>query len=581
VKRIVPAALLIALLTLSFYGQSIEIRQDNNDDVALKKLELLSDLQALETESSKLDKPLARAMAKAEIADAAWGLDQLWAKKLLHEAYEFTFPEDEEQNKLRNEPVGAAPKFPTDIDRARSEVRNRVFSVADRDKDFVDELTKLGGQKLGHYEEHLRNASLATRAIEAGDKEAASRFILQSIEADPTQISAGRAILDLAAKDRAAADRLIIQYIARLRTTPVSFENQSLGRTYLTLNELVFPNPNRNPIPPGPPVMRAYAAYIIESLRKLEQIRPGFLTRARGTLLTAWLPLNKYAPELTEAFLELERMSRSPGEDASLPKVSDGEASKERYEKRIKDALDSDQPDEVAINFAITRGDFDKARKLIEKLSDGPQKTQLRELANAREAISLAKKGSLVEAEILAEQLNKATSILQVYPLIINKYVATKDQPSATLIVYRAIKQLKQANTEAAIPPAGIPSSVMVTSREIDPVLVSLSKLAKAVISMDEPLALEILDETVRSANTSNMDTGLGRTGIDIDVFRKLTQKNEIRVRQAAESLKDPLRRIVALAKIYQWEAEELEKKMGRVMPAEKEAAMKPGLTMP
>lgn len=560
-KRIVLTIVLMALLTPSFNGQSIEIKQDGNDDIALRKLGLLSNLQALETESTKLDKVLARALAKAEIADAAWMLDQAWAKKLLREAYELTFPEEEEQNKLRHEPVGAAPKFPTEIDRARSEVRNRVFSIAGRDKDFADELTKLGAKKLGHYEEHLRKANLATKALEAGDKEAAGRYILQSIEADPSQISAGRAILDLAAKDRAAADALIIQYIERLRTTPLSFENQSLGRTYLILNELVFPNPDRKIVPPSPAVMRAYVAYIIESLGKLEQMRPGSLKRARVILLTAWLPLKKYAPELTEAFLQLERVSISPGDDASLPKVSEGEASKERYEKRVKDALDSDQPDEQAINFAITRGDFHKARKLIEKLSDEPQKTQLIEMVNTQEAINLAKKGNLVEAERLAEQLNKATSILQAYPVIINKYVASKDHPSATLIVYQAIKQLKHANTETAIPPAGIPSSALVTSKELDPVLLSLSKLAKAVISMDEALALEILDETVRSANASNMDTGQGRTGIDIDVFRKLTPKNEIRVRQAAESLKDPLRRIVALAVIYQWEAGELEKK--------------------
>jgi hypothetical protein len=562
VKRILLTTILVTLLAPCFNGQSIEIKQSDNDAIALQKIGLLSTLQALETEATKLDKVLARALAKAEIADAAWTLDQGWAKKLLREAYEFTFPEEEEQNKLRNEPVGAAPKSSTAIDRARSEVRNRILSIAGRDKAFVDELAKLGAQKLGKYEEHLRYATLAAKAIEAGDKEAAGKYILQSIEADPTQISGGRAILDLAAKDRAAADTLIIQYIERLRATPLSFENQSLGRTYLILNELVFPNPNRNILPPGPPVMRAYVAYVIESLRKLEQMRPGFLKRARGILLTAWLPLKKYAPELAQAFLELERLSISPGDDASLPKVSDEEASKERYEKRLKDALDSDQPDELAINFAITRGDFNKARKLIEKLPDGHLKTQLTEMVNTHEAISLAKKGSLIEAERLAEQLNKATSILQVYPVIINKYVASKDHPSATLVVYRAIKQLKHANTEAAIPPAGISSSALVTSKELDPVLLSLSKLAKAVVSMDEALALEILDETVRSANVSNMDTGQGRTGIDIDVFRKLTPKNEVRVRQAAESLTDPLRRIVALAVIYQWEAGELEKKV-------------------
>jgi hypothetical protein len=559
VKRILLATALITLLTPSYNGQSIRIKQDN-DDVTLQKLGLLSSLQALETEATKIDKVLARALAKAEIANAAWTLDQAWAKKLLREAYELTFPEEEEQSKLRNEPVGSPPKSPTDIDRARSEVRNRVFNIAGRNKDLIEELTKLGAQKLGHYEEHLRNADLAIKAIEADDKEAASRYILQSVEADPTQISAGRAILSLAAKDRAAADTLIIQYIERLQTTPLTFQNQSLGRTYLILNELVFPNPNLHILPPGPSVMRAYVAYIIESLRKLEHIQPGFLKSARGILLSAWLPLKQYAPELAGEFLDLERLSRIPGDNTSLPQVSDGEASKGRYENRVKDALDSNQPDAIAINFAISHGDFDKARKMVEKLSDGPQKTQLIEMVNTQEAISLAKKGDLVEAERLAEQLNKATSILQVYPVIINKYVASKDQPSVTLVVYQAIKQLKHANTESATPPPGIPSSALITSKELDPVLLSLSKLAKAVIPIDEMLALEILDEAVLSANASNMDTGQGRTGIDMDIFRKLAPKNEIRVLQAAETLRDPLRRIVALAVIYQWKAEKITK---------------------
>ncbi len=560
-KRLALITALIFLFISSYQAQSIDAKRADDDDIALQKLWLLSDLQTLETESKKIKNPVARAAAEVEIADAAWALDQGWAKTLIREAYELTFPSEEEQIKLRNQPVGAAPKARTALDRARNEVRNRAFSIAGRDKAFLDELAGIGAQKLGKYEEHLRQASLAAQAIEAGDKEAASRHILQSIEADPTQISAGRAILDLAAKDRAAADRLIIQYIERLRTTSLSFGNQSIGRTYLVLNELVFPNASRQLVPPGPPVMKAYVTYIIESLGKLERIQPGFLKRAREILLTTWLPLKQYSPELTGAFLQLEKLSRSPGDDASLPQVSDSEANKERYEKRVQEALNGNQPDEPAINFAINQENFDKARKMIEKLSEGPQKTQLTEMVNAREALSLATKDSLVEAEGLAEQLNKATSILQVYPVIINKCVASKDQPCAIRAVHQSIKQLKRANTESAIPPAGIPASAIVTSGELDPVLLSLSKLAKEVASINEILALEILDEAILAANSSKMSTDEGRTGFDVDVFRKLAPHHESRVRQAAGNLKDPLRQIVALAAIYQWKAAELVKR--------------------
>jgi hypothetical protein len=60
----------------------------------------------------------------------------------------------------------------------------------------------------------------------------------------------------------------------------------------------------------------------------------------------------------------------------------------------MKEALDSDKPDESTINLAINRGDFDKARKIIDLLPDGAQKSELGELVNLREAISLAGKGN-------------------------------------------------------------------------------------------------------------------------------------------------------------------------------------------
>jgi DNA-directed RNA polymerase specialized sigma24 family protein len=126
---------------------------------------------------------------------------------------------------------------------------------------------------------------------------------------------------------------------------------------------------------------------------------------------------------------------------------------------------------------------------------------------------------------------------------------------------YQAIKQLKRGDTTSDAPPQDVPALAAPTNRDLDPVLLSLSKLAKAVAPINDALALEALDETVAAANSSDMDTGQGRTGFDTEVFKLLAPKNEARVRQAATTLKDQLRQIVALAVIDQWMAKELTEK--------------------
>jgi hypothetical protein len=137
-------------------SQSFEARGD--DTVLFEKITLLSDLRLLEDKTSSLTSPLAKAAAGAEIADAAWELDVEWAKTLVRQAFEHTLPPKEEQERLRNIPAGAIPALPSEGARARDEVRNRVLSVARRDKNFADELMKLGAERLGKYEEHYGNS---------------------------------------------------------------------------------------------------------------------------------------------------------------------------------------------------------------------------------------------------------------------------------------------------------------------------------------------------------------------------------------------------------------------------------------
>ena len=547
------------------YSQTI-VKADRDD--ATQKMALLSEVKTLAIEIPKLDGPLARALADAEIADAAWTLDREWAKSILRQAYGLTYPTEEEQGKFQRQPPGTDPAPPTAIGRARSEVRRRILSVARRDKVFADQLIHDSSSHVSKDDRQMMYAQLARMALDEGDNDAASRSIQENMEVDPTQLVFVDLVNDLAMKDRAAADKLIIQCMANLSALQLSDRNFNSRRADVVLTWLMFPNsffadPTKRVPDPGPEAIRAYVSYVIESLTVQEQKEPGSLRRARTVLLSTWLFLNAYAPELKGRFMQLEALSRTPGKDASLPTQSYEEADKERFRKKDNDALNSNEPNDLSIGSVIAREDFETARKLISKLPEGERKTGFTEQVNTREAISLAKKGDLVGAQSLAERLTRVGSMLQIYPLIVQRYATNKDQVGASAAVHQAVQQLKNADTKSAAASTqsfGMPASFAPSASEIDPVLSALAKLAKAVLPVDSLLASEVVDEMVVRANGSSLDTSQGRTGVDSDVFNKLAAKDEIRARSAAENFKDRLRRIAALAAIYQWKAKELEK---------------------
>jgi hypothetical protein len=594
IRSILFISAIVVLAAPLHYGQSVDKKPLNQNDVdAIELLRseqmlLLSEVQKLDTRAAKLDKPLARALARAEIADATWTLDTEGAKRSLRNAYELTFPEEEEQLKLRIRPVGSAPTLSGSNQGAANAIRNRILEIASRDKAFTAELAQLSEKKLGTLEAHYLYSDLAAKSIAAGDNAAASDYILKAIDADPTMLNVGAVIFEMAVRDRKAADNLVVQYIERLRLFPVSQSNGSSLRTYMFLRDLItnngamylalvgrsFSSKDPKMQPPSPMVMRAYVGYVIESLGALEQREPGSARKFRGTVLSVWLPLKQYAPEFLGPFLQLEKLSRRPGEDPSLPTVGDKESGVDSYEQRVKKALESDQPDDLIINIAIGRGDFDKARKMIDKLPDDSHKSQLIESVNAPEAVALAEKGEIDQAVKLAERLNRVTSILQVYPVLLKKCLSDENKWRATPLVYQAIKQLKKADTAPAPRPPGMPET-MVAAKVPDLVPLSLSRLAKSVAEVDEALALAVLDETVIAVNKSSVDSAEGRVGFDLDVFSRLAPRNEARVHQAAEDLTDHFRQIVALAAIDQWKASELEKKARIELTRQKGQAVK------
>lgn len=544
--RLQLSVLAIVILTAhSSHAQAVTQSHLDIEEAALERNSLFFELRALDAEASELRKPLARARAKVEIADAAWTLDREWAKKLLREAYELTFPEGEERDRLRRQAIGDRVRSPTELGWARTQMRNRVFAVASRDRAFADELSLYGAQELGRAEEEERGLNLSWQALRAGDSELAAKYASLATRAEPTRGAVFELIPNIAKLDRAVADRLILEYIERLRTTPLSMSNGSALRAHFSLQNVMgggyLGNDGRPVPPPGPAVMRAYVGYVVESMTALSQSEPESLKTLRTFLLAAWVPLQRHAPELTASFAALERLSRRPGEEGGLPKpFNEAEARKARAEEQVRHALKSGRADDEVIGLAMGRKDFADARKLIDLLPDGEKKAQLVEWVNVEEALSLATGDDQAGAEKLAELLSKPESLLRVYPVLIGKCAKRKDSLCVTSLAGRAVKQLRR-----------LPESSSVAS--------SLAGLAEAVAPSDEALAFEMLDEAVAAANSNQLEEAvLGRLPVETGAFRTLAARNEPRAFQSANSLKERSARIAALAAVYQRRAKAL-----------------------
>ena len=171
-RKILSSVLVLWLTTLSVLSQT---NPKNKSNETLQKAVLLADVRTLALEIPKLDGPLARGLASAEIADAAWMLDRNWSKSLLREACQLTYLTEEEQRQIGPEPPGTPPRPPTAISRARTDVRKRILSVARRDTVFADQLLHDSSARLTKDDRQMMYGQLTRMALEEGDNQAAVR----------------------------------------------------------------------------------------------------------------------------------------------------------------------------------------------------------------------------------------------------------------------------------------------------------------------------------------------------------------------------------------------------------------------
>jgi hypothetical protein len=549
------------------------------DAAAERRASLLADLRALEAESKELLKPIDAASARAEVGAAAWPLDRVWAKALLREALALTFPEEVDRARLRERPIGAELQLGPAENGARDRVRRRVFELAARDREFARELNETAARELGRVEEVQRETSMAVAAAEEGRLEEAGELILRAAEAEPTLIGVGEAINRVAARDRAAADRLILAYIERLRRLPPSVFTERHGaslRVPLSFAWMLRPDDNplsrpaATPAPPGREVVRAYVAFIADTMTRIEQ-EHGDLTQMRVFIPLVWPSMMQHAPEMAAQLGALERASRRPGQGAAplrtFAEIKAEYDPSKKYEERVKTARQTKDPLalEVAASFAMQRKEFEEARKLIALLTDGETKTQLTEQANARESLHLLGADDLAGAERLARQLNNVASIIQVYPPLVRRLAKDGDAGRAALLADEAGRRLRASAERSNANDNFVPSELAPMAGAIriykqSRALEAMSEVAMAVETVAPQPALDLLDALAETAARARVTSEQGNPNFNPEAFARLSAHDPGRVRSTAARLEDHLQRIAALAAVCRGEAERLVK---------------------
>lgn len=555
--------------------------------ILMQRAALVSDLRALEADAKDLLKPLDAAAAKAEIAAAAWTLDREWAKGLLRDALELSFPDKVDRLKTRARKMGDPLQPPTPEDMARGIVRSRIMSVASPDREFSLELAGVTARELGGEQEVMQYTRLAADAVREGQLEEAGGYIMKGADADPTFINTGIAITGMAERDRAAADRLLVQYIARLRALPpASFAvGGGLIRTTLALRSALLPdrfNYFRGAgAPTAPPAgreaFRAYFSFVFDLYTALEREKPGStFPGAQMELTTMWKELARHAPEMLGPFQQLEAASRRPGTPPpSLPPPDPEDSSRRRHEEQVRLALKT--KDQANLDFlvgrSLSRKEFDDARKLVDIMEDRDRRARLAEEVDCAEAVALAAAGDTAHAEKLARQLTSPNTILRAFPPLVRRLAAVKETSSASLLALEGVRRLAQSAESGAGDQTYIPAPLAQVAGSIrlfkqSRALLAMSELTLAVLPADGQTAFDALDELVRVANKAPITSESGNPNFNPEVFARLARADSGRARAAASRLEDRLQRIAAAASVLRAEAQSLDERAKALKPA-------------
>lgn len=525
--------------------QAAEKRAAEKNELYLLKETFVNDLKTLNQEAGNLNNSTAVATVKVGIANVSWGIDKNWSQNLLLEAFELILPDNKEREKIKQQSYESGMVEHTDEGRVRRYIRNRLLSIAQRDKAFGELIREKMERELGKIEANSSKANDTFDLIKSGKAQQATKALLEISTADPTTVRIGYLIREIAGIDRAEADKVILEYLRVLGNQPLTLP--TLKMLIQDIGFAVFPFPSydwrKRKIPvAGVPTIRAYLAFSLNSIYRIEENAPGSATPYRQTILSLGRWLQQYAPDLIPTFMMLEQVTRKSDEPASqLQAVTNAQANKDRYESLLKETYRLNRQEDVqqAFQIALGREEHSEAEKLLDLIKDPDERQKHQEDFSVRKFHYYLNKGELLDAERVALSLKKPVSIARTFPAIIKYCVSKKDNDRASSLARFAIEAINRSND-------GDKARLLTT-------------LASSIAPVDSTLSMKVLEGAITASNQNKRDANRAFVvGIDTTIFSALAPKHEDILRQIALKIEDPLDRMMSLVAIYNKKANEL-----------------------
>lgn len=516
------------------------IGQVVNNNYLLERQILISDFNGLDTKTISLGGNAAQALAKIEIADGLWALDPEKSKRLLRQSLLLVVPPKDEKQ-ARGKEISKGLFAPSEAELIGKRLRNRIFRLAARDRKFLDELSDLLVE-MGVAEKAQTSLDLANEAIKEGDLDTAKDLLNSASNSGSFDMGIGQVIYALARTDRAAADAIILQTIARIRVarlSPQAFNSVITGLDMAVYGEVpVFLG--QPVIPPADiSVIKAYLSFQIDKIWEIGGRSTGGVREMRGRVGALWPRISRFAPELTQRFQMLEVQSRLDPNDNNLPERGTPESQQEHDESIYKKAENSRKPEDIenAITTALWRNDFKKAKEFANLHQDDKRQRISFNRIYSAEARYLIEKDELDDAEKIANKIDEPRLVLTVFSKLIRAIAEKKQSARARDLTSDVFKKISLFDENISV---GYP----------------LSQFTRTAASIDSMLAFDFLGMTIKWLNKKKLPPNIGEVDFEPSLFIDFARIDDSRAQQAAEMLTDNLRQIVALARIYKFRAE-------------------------
>lgn len=550
-KFVFFALLFLFFNCINAFGQTVseltEEEQQARNEFFIAKQSIISNYNSLDSATIKLDGNIARAVAKIEIADGLWLLDQPKAERLLIEALQLIRPELGEQ-KTKGTAIAGGLYAPSKIDMSRDSIRRSVFRIAYRDPDFRQRLLKIAAELSGNEDDAKNNMDMAMAALNDGNVPLARQFITNA-GTGGFNSNLGYTLYTLALQDREAADSILLSLFAELRSqtfTPRTISSMMSTFEWPVFGNYFFAPPGQPDIPASPTVIRAYLILMLDKIEETGRMQPGNFQEMRGTLVSLWRRIVIHAPELTERFMMLEALTRTDPNNSNLPELPSPERQQKLDDSLIERAEKNRNPLDVegAIKILIKRKDFGEAHRFARFLQDDRRRIRAADSIHSAEADHNIEQKEFELAESFIPKIADFRIALAVSDRILNHYIKDTENEKARDLTQRVYRRLKSFEDDTAI-------------------AIALGRFALTVSKYDHDTAFEILFESVNILNRTKSDKDQSILDIHPGFFRQMAEIDLDRTKELAAGLHDELRRIAAFATIYKYQAQKLLKAQG------------------